>query len=413
MLIHLFLFSLIAGVSGLTAIHTVFRPQYLELNLLINKYTDINISQNQGIHRHILTLIKKTTSLLPSNKNIEINRNRKQIGTTKLINTKNHATKIKYISSIEEFNSIINTAEPGTEIILRKGIYKIKGRRLDLKISGTQDKPIIIKAEKPGEVVFEMSSQEGFFISKPFIQFENLIFKGIKGKDHSIEHAIHLVGNASNITFKNNEFINFNSHIKSNGIIINNTRHFPSYNKIINNNFFNEWKRDTKSPVTPIDVVGGSHWLIQNNFIADFGKNGRGGNGITYGAYLKGGSTNGILDNNMIVCSWKLPHTNSRDIRIGLSLGGGGTGSSYCREGKCGFEHDNGTISNNTILNCNNDVGIYINRSSNTKIYNNVLKNTLGIDVRFPESNAAIYNNYIDGRTKSRDGGDISKNVNF
>lgn len=407
------LFFLIATVSGLTAIHTVFRPQYLELNLLLNKYTDINISQNYGIRRQILILLKKSTFLLPANKHIKIERDPKRIGTIDLIDTEQKKSRTIYISNIEEFNSIINTAEPGTEIIIQKGIYQIKGRRLDIKASGAPGKPIIFKAEKAGDVIFEMSSQEGFFISKPFIQFENLIFKGTKGDDSWIEHAIHLVGDASNITFKNNEFINFNSHIKSNGITKkDSSKHFPSHIKIINNNFYNEWKRNTTSPVTPIDVVGGTHWLIQNNFIADFGKSGQQGNGTTYGAYLKGGSSNGILDSNIIACSWKIPHTNFRDIRIGLSLGGGGTGNTFCKNDKCDFEHDKGIISNNVIINCDNDVGIYINKSSNTKIYNNILKNTLGIDIRFPESSATIYDNFIDGRVKSRDGGKILKNVN-
>lgn len=413
-LIHLLLFFSIAGMVGLTAIHTVFRPQYLELNLLINKYTDINIIQNYGIRRKILIAIKEITFLLPSNKSIQIQRELNRIGTTDVVEEKQKTSKKIYISNIEQFNLIINTAEPGTEIILKKGVYRIKGRRVVIKASGTPDKPIIFKAEKSGDVIFEMSSQEGFFISKPFIQFYNLVFKGVKGNDAWVEHAVHLVGDASNITFQNNQFINFNAHIKSNGIISKDgSRVFPNNIIINNNNFYNEWKRKTTSPVTPIDVVGGTNWLITNNFIADFAQNSQDGNGITYGAYLKGGSTNGVLDNNIVICSWRIPHTSFRDIRIGLSLGGGGTGNAFCQNGKCNFEHKNGTISNNTISNCDHDVGIYINKSSNTEIYNNILKNTLGIDIRFTESSADIYNNYIDGRIKSRDGGKISTNKNY
>lgn len=68
---------------------------------------------------------------------------------------------------------------------------------------------------------------------------------------------------------------------------------------------------------------------------------------------------------------------------------------------------------NNVILNCSQDVGIYLNRSADTHIYNNLLYNNLGIDVRFETSTASITNNLIAGRVRARDGGSYEEHNNL
>jgi len=60
-----------------------------------------------------------------------------------------------------------------------------------------------------------------------------------------------------------------------------------------------------------------------------------------------------------------------------------------------------------------NDVGVYINKSSNIQIFNNVIRNSLGVDVRYPTSNALIFNNLIEGRIKARDNAVIDQYDNF
>ena len=210
-------------------------------------------------------------------------------------------------------------------------------------------------------------------------------------------------------------FINFNSHIKSNGVKDKNGKIvFPSNVTVIHNNFYNEWKRVTDSPTTPIDVVGGDNWKIIDNFIADFGRTGRQGKGgVSYGAFLKGAGTNGLMQGNLVACSWRVPYSSTKDIRVGLSLGGGGTNKNFCADSACDFEHDKGTIRENSIINCPNDVGIYLNKAKNTEVFNNRLVNTLGIDVRYPISNARIYNNMHDGRIRARDGAALDAFDNF
>lgn len=128
--------------------------------------------------------------------------------------------------------------------------------------------------------------------------------------------------------------------------------------------------------------------------------------GVTYGAYLKGGNSFGEITGNLVACSWRVPHTSPMDVRIGLSLGGGGTGSRFLMSGECNAENCNGRIENNRITNCTNDVGIYLNRASQAIVKGNDLRGTLGVDVRFGESSAVFTDNVMgDGRIRERDGG--------
>ncbi|MDN4504256.1 chondroitinase-B domain-containing protein [Alteromonadaceae bacterium BrNp21-10] len=406
--------SLAIGLLVLLLAHSFFRPQFQELNLLIKKYTEMNISQNSGLHKYILIGIKRATILLPSPTYFKLTRTKDDIGVGQYsavdFYTKNSFSHQVSVNSTKEIIHQLNHAKPGTLIIVEPGEYRFTGKKIDIRSAGEALAPIVLKAAQPGSVVFNMATSEGFLLNKPFWRIENLVFKGISGKDEWVHHAIHLVGNANHIYISNNQFINFNAHIKSNGQgKEGKNRHYPSNVIIEHNNFLNEWKRNTKFPVIPIDVVGGQSWTITNNFIADFGKNGRKGFGVTYGAYLKGGGVNGVIENNVVACEWNLPHTSSKDIRIGLSLGGGGTGNQYCVDGKCDFEHRAGIIRNNTIVNCMNDVSIYLSKAQDSQIYNNDLINTLGIDVRFEQSNALVYGNRMDGRIKSRDGAKIDQ----
>jgi len=384
-------------------------PALYELNVNIKKYTQRNINKNSGLHKFALTMIKKATFILPQYQHVQLIRNKEEIGVGSYNNYDDSlATQHITVQSSKEIMSAITTSIADTSINILPGTYKFSGNYLEFKAKGSKYAPIVLKANKLGDVIFEMDTYEGFLISSPYIVIENIIFRGMKNKSDSQEHAIHLTKDADFIDIRHNEFINFNAHIKSNGIFTKDgVGHFPDNVVIQHNNFYNEWKRNTLSPASPIDVVGGKNWVIKNNFIADFGKYGRKCEGITYGLFLKGASENGIIENNLIACEWNVPHTSPNDVRIGISLGNGGTGQKFCMDKTCSFEHKGGIIRNNTIINCQNDVAIYINKGKETKISANYIANSLGIDVRYQASSAKIYDNLIDGRIKNTNGATI------
>jgi hypothetical protein len=185
------------------------------------------------------------------------------------------------------------------------------------------------------------------------------------------------------------------------------TRVFPDDVLLEGNAFYNDTPRPTKGSVTLLDIVGGKRWIVRDNLIADFAKNG--GDFVSYAAFFKGNSRDGLFEGNLVIC--ELRHHGG--VRVGLSLGGGGTGKKFCENQDCRFEHTSGTIQNNIIMHCPQDVGIYLNKARDTHVYHNTLYNTHGVDVRFNETNADIRNNVISGRIKARDGGAYASSHNF
>ena len=281
---------------------------------------------------------------------------------------------------------------PGIAIVMKPGTYVLTSQ-VSFNRAGTVTKPIYLRAQISGQVLIQSNTVEMFNVSASDWHFEGLTIEGVCASHDNCEHAFHITGAAHRTVIKENIIRNFNAMIKGNG----NGTTFPDDVVIDSNRMYNTASRNTSNPVTPIDVVGGGRWIVRGNIISDFHKNG--GDGVSYGAFLKGNSYDGVFENNVIACQKNI----SGGTRIGLSFGGGGTGLAYCQFGTCDTEHRNGILRNNIIMNCS-DVGIYLNRAQNTLIYNNTLYNTAGIDVRFATSSATVKNNIMSA-LRNRDGG--------
>jgi len=314
-----------------------------------------------------------------------------------------------YVSNSAELLSKIRRAEPGDIINLLPGHYRFKGRSIPVQRPGSNQKPIYVRSSRLGDAILEMKTLEGFHVTAPFWVFENLEIHGKCARDTQCEHAFHVTGKGQSFTLRNSRLHDFNAAIKVNGIAGKGIAYFPDMGLLEYNLFSNTHPRVTENPVTLLNINSVNGWVVRGNFIADFSKNGS--DHVSYGAFMKGGGRNGIFEQNLVMCEHRLAP--DRGIRIGLSFGGGGTGAQYCRNNDCSFEHSNGVMRNNIILNCSRDVGIYINKGANSQIYNNLLHNTLGIDVRFETSSATIVNNIISGRVKERDGGMARKDNNL
>lgn len=317
--------------------------------------------------------------------------------------------KMVVVSNSAELLKAIRNADPGDVITLTAGRYRLSGRSIPVNRPGTRQNPIYLRGPKFGSVIIEMDTLEGFHVRAPFWIFENLDIQGVCSTDGRCEHAFHVVGKGRSFVLRNSRLRDFNASIKVNGIISKGIDFFPDSGLLQNNMFVNSRVRNTGNPVTLLNINSVNNWVVRGNFIADFAK-GK-GDQVSYAAFMKGNGKNGIFEQNMVVCEDLIPHVNG--VRVGLSFGGGGTGAQFCREKNCSIEHSNGIIRNNIVMNCSQDVGIYLNKSDKTLVYNNLLHNTLGIDVRFSSSSANIVNNLISGRVKSRDSGAIIKNNNI
>ena len=180
---------------------------------------------------------------------------------------------------------------------------------------------------------------------------------------------------------------------------------FPDHGVIEGNTMTDTAPRVTENPIAPVDLVAANEWVIRGNIITDFIRAPGKGGEPPYGGFVKGEGEGNVLERNLVVCEWKL-----RDVpgeRVGLSLGGGGTGMPFRRmKGLSGFEQVGGVVRDNLVAFCSDD-GIYVNRSARSVIDHNTLLDTAGIDVRFIESSATVTANIVDGAIRKREGSSL------
>lgn len=302
------------------------------------------------------------------------------------------AGRIVAVASSEAALAAIAGATTGDVITLAPGTYRFAGRGY---IPTGKAGGVTVRAEQPGTVFVELNMGEGFLVSSPHWTFQNLHIRGVCKQQANCEHAFHVVGGATHFVARNNTIMDFNAHFKING----NGDLFPDHGLIEGNTISNSTVRATYGPVTPVDLVAASHWTIRGNIISDFIKGA--GDRISYGAFAKGGGSANRFERNVIVCEDRL--RDARGQRVGLSLGGGGTGKAYCRDRRCVTEQDGGVIEANVIASCS-DEGIYLNRAATSSVVHNTLVDTAGVSARWPETSADVHGNIVDGRIRERDG---------
>jgi hypothetical protein len=302
------------------------------------------------------------------------------------------------IVDASQLQGALDQAQPGDVIAFAPGRYQFSGRSLGVRRAGRADAPITVRALQPGTVTLEFNLLEGFLVDAPHWTFEYLTIVGTCSNHSDCEHAFHVVGNGQHTVIRDNEVREFNAHLKINGA----GGRFPDHGRAIGNRLFNTTARRTDNPVTLVDLVAASGWLIEGNLIADFVKDG--GDFTSYGAFAKGGGAGNRFERNVVLCEHRLRGAAGR--RVGLSFGGGGTGASVCRDGRCVTEHDDGTMHSNVITACS-DNGIYINRGAQSRLLHNTLIDTAGINVRFADSAALVEGNLSDGPIRARDGASL------
>ena len=318
------------------------------------------------------------------------------------------------VGSVAELEKAVAQAEPGDTILLAAGTYHVR-RRMEIRKGGLPGLPITLRASELGAARIEVQSSSLFKVFKPYWTFENLDIVGVCSVHDACEHAFQVVAEAGNLVFGNNRMRDFNAMIKGNGETAYRPAPtvpagvlYPADVLIEGNFFYNTTRRQTENPVTFVDVVGGHDWVLRQNLIADFSK-GEVSPLPAYGAFFKGSSQGGVMEGNLVICEWR----HGGGARVGLSLGGGGTGSKYCQVEDCPFEHRNGIIRNNVIANCSQEVGIYLNKAEDSRIYNNTLYNTFGIMVQFAPTTAHVANNVITGSIMTRRDAMIAANDNL
>lgn len=306
------------------------------------------------------------------------------------------------VSDIDELAKAVAKARPGQTIELAPGIYEIR-KRLLTGAAGTENSPITVRAAKPGSVLLNVKASEGIKVSQPYWVFENLKIQGICSDDKYCDHAFHVVGNAAHTTIRNNWIADFNAHIKVNG----EGGAWPDEGLLQFNTLTSTHSRNTDVSVTSFDLVGADRWVVADNLVTDFVKSD--GNRVSYGIFMKGSSSNGRIERNLVICTSQ--EISRPGVRVGISFGGGGTDVGLCRIKGCPLENLGGIAVNNIVAHCN-DFGIDAIKAKGVLIANNTLINTSGIDIRGDMSSAKVFGNLLEGRIRSRAGSRIDYELN-
>lgn len=299
------------------------------------------------------------------------------------------------VHDVAALRAAMAAAVAGTVITLAPGTYVITGRSLEANRPGASGAPVVVRAAHAGGVTLQSRVVVAVRVGAPYWRFEHLAIDGACRRDDDCEHAFQVVGAASHFAAVNNTIGGFNAHFKINGA----GGRFPDGGLIEANTLFNPGPRDTAKPVTPIDLVAASGWTMRANVIRDFVK--LHGNRVSYGAFAKGGGRGNVFERNLVWCERALAGLPGQ--RVGLSLGGGGTGAQFCRDGRCITEQEESAVRANLIVGCS-DAGIYLNSAARSHVEDNTLVDTGGIDVRFATSSAELDGNLVDGPIRARDG---------
>ncbi|WP_437975296.1 chondroitinase-B domain-containing protein [Sorangium sp. So ce295] len=311
------------------------------------------------------------------------------------------AAAVVPVGTTDELVAAIGAAKAGDEIVLASGTYAFDG--VSCAAAGTEASPIVVRAAEPLGAIVELSGLEGFKVSGPNWHFEDLDIRGVCADDSDCEHAFHVFGAASRFALRRSRVRDFNAQLKINAAQVDGVWTAPDDGLIELSELFDSHPRRTGRPVTKINIDGGKRWTVRDTYLHDFQKDG--GDGVSYAAFMKSGGSDGLFERNLVVCTT----AGSPDgARIGLSFGGGGTGAEYCAPAydpdvPCEVEHTGGTMRNNIIASCS-DVGIYLNRATDTRLLFNTLIATSGIDFRFATTSGVARGNVLTGKIRDRDG---------
>ncbi|MBN8892146.1 MAG: hypothetical protein J0H91_17820 [Rhodospirillales bacterium] len=301
----------------------------------------------------------------------------------------------------------IAAARAGDDIVLADGVYAIAGK-LRAEARGTADAPITVRAAHRWRAELRASGVIAFEVTGPHWTFRDLDIRGVCARDSDCEHAFHVVG-AAYFSLLGNRLADFNAHLKVNADF---THKKPLAGLVDGNEIFNTHPRRTANPVEPLNIDNADNWVVRRNFIYDFHKDG--GNGVSYGVFVKGGSQAPLFERNLILCARK---DEVGGARVGMSFGGGGMGPALCAPHwdaatPCDPEVTGGVMRNNIIANCS-DVGVYLNRAAGTQLLFNTILRTRGVEFRFPSSTGVARGNLLANTIRGRDGGGFTDGGNL
>jgi parallel beta-helix repeat protein len=316
------------------------------------------------------------------------------------------------VTNVTELRAAVAAAQPGDVITLADGVYPVTSR-INCSAAATPAMPIVVRGETPLGATLEVNTLIGIGVSAPAWRFEDFAMLGTCAVDSDCEHAFQVTGAATDVVLRRLRLVDFNAQLKVNASPAGDGGYLMPHRGLVEAcELYDTRPRATSNPVTKLNIDTGDDWVVRDNVIRDFAKNG--GNFISYGSFMKSGGKRGTYERNLVLC--RSGGQTMSDVRIGLSFGGGGTGAQFCAPAfsasvPCAVEHEDGVMRNNVIANCS-DVGIYVNRGKNSVLAHNTLVGTSGIDFRYDTTTGAAVGNLLTGSIRARDQGTFTNTQN-
>jgi hypothetical protein len=290
------------------------------------------------------------------------------------------------VSTFAELNNALYGANSGDVIILVDGIYKISGQFAlvlgadNITIrgkSGNREAAVIKGQGMYGDV------NHGFWVNKNHITIQDITIQEVAN------HCIQLDANTD--TFHLRNCILRGGYEQLLKVPYSFSINDPSENGIVEECLFEYTAGEAPNWYTGgVDVHSGKNWIVRNNTFKDIQS--PGGDPAEHAIHFWSNSEGTLVERNLII---------NCDRGIGFGLGS--------------VQHIGGIIRNNMIYHNGSgayaDVGIGIESSTNTQIYNNTIyfdhnRYSNAIEYRFSETYGAyIANNLTNKLITSRDGG--------
>ncbi|NND65888.1 MAG: hypothetical protein HKM24_07975 [Gammaproteobacteria bacterium] len=288
------------------------------------------------------------------------------------------------VCSEAQILSAISNASAGDVITVCPGTFNFN-QLISVNRNGTAPGRIFLRAETLGTVTFNLTHIENFKIGGKFWIFENIVFFGNCNNSSACEHAFHIVGDADDLIFRNNEVVNFASHVKLNGTVVGSGpgKAFADRVMFINNFWHNTKYVANNVPHNILNIDGGKDHVVRGNIFADYSAPANVPKSAS-AVYPKASTLRMLIEQNLIVC--EKVRTSGETTR-GIQLGDGAP-ATICdgdvNQDGTGDCVENGQsqeliVRNNIVMNCDNggsSAGIMVGSDRESMIHHNTVYNT-------------------------------------
>ena len=296
------------------------------------------------------------------------------------------------VSTPDEVLNALGQANAGDIIRVAPGVYEFSDA-IHLDSAGSPTQPIqLIGDGDVGDVEFRINGSLGFSIAG-----QDYVVAGIwlrcQGSQCTGARGISLWGSARRVTIRGCRTTDFSQHVK--GWITNDTLDAPEDITIAGNEAYNTATYNGSSNV--LNLNGGARWRVVGNYVHDYGNA-----GINYGIYLKGATTESVMERNLVAGNYD--RAAGSGAMVGISFGGGRMGTKWCAadntgSGGCICEDYDGIARNNIVINTS-DAALHVNSACGSKFLNNIVYNSatmLRIQSFEGVGDIEVRNNVLDG----------------